>query len=138
MADFGKKGKITVRVANVGGETVDLSKGENLCYKITALGGPPIFNLMGNKTVLWTQKDFGPKMNYEIVWPRNPGDVVAKSADYLFNMSFFNDGTYKLKYTLRVEYRDSNNKIKEVITDQDYESEEPTDACEENITVDTE
>jgi hypothetical protein len=137
MADFGKKGKITVRVPNVGGETVDLSQGEHLCYKITALGGLPIFNLMGNKQVLWTQQDFGPKMNYEIEWPRTPNEVVSKSADYLFSMSFFNDGTYKLKYTLRVEYHDSSHKVKEVITDKDYESDEPTDACEEKITVET-
>lgn len=137
MADFGKKGTRTARVRNAGGVTVDLSKGERLVYKITALGGPPIFNLSAINKVLWTQADFGPKMNYEINWPRNAGDVVAPSSDYLFSMSFFNDGTYTLKYTLRVEHQDKNGNLIKVITDQDYESDEPADAAEAGIVIDT-
>lgn len=72
-------------------------------------------------------------MNYERVWPANPGEADATRDEYVFLLSF----TAATNYTLLVERHDANHRVLEVMEDIDYESTDHSDVFREFFTVKT-
>lgn len=131
MGSFGNAGKRTVRTS-IDGVGVNLTKGEHLNYKLTALGAVPVFNLSCEHRTLFSETDFGPpKMNYEREWPKDPKEKDADDDVYVFSLSFLKT----TNYTLVVERHDAAHKVLEVLKDIDYESNDPADAFREGLRV---
>lgn len=131
MGSFGNAGTRTVRTSQDGVQ-VNLTDGEHLNYKLTALGAVPVFNLSCEHRTLFSETDFGaPRMNYEREWPKTPSEKDSDDDVYVFSLSFFK----ATNYTLVVERHDKNHKVLEVLKDIDYASNDPGDAFREPLRV---
>jgi len=133
MGSFGNAGTRTKRVFKTL-VPVNLSGNEHLHYFITAKGATPIFSLACQHKTLWSEQTFGaPAMNYDRVWPLNPGEADAKRDEYVFLISF----AAALKYTFRLERHSAGHQVLEVMEDIDYESSDHSDVFREFFTVKT-
>jgi hypothetical protein len=133
MGSFGNAGKRTKRVFKTF-VPVNLSANEHLHYFIIAKGASPSFSLSCQHKTLWSEQTFGPPaMNYERVWPANPGEADAVRDEYVFLLSF----TAATNYTLRIERHDAVHRTLEVMEDIDYESTDHSDVFREFFTVKT-
>jgi hypothetical protein len=132
MADFGKAGKLTIRIDDVAA-VINLTAGEYLHYKLTVKGAVPIFTFSCKHEPLLSEHEFAghPKQVYEWTWCKptagDPGvpDTKSDAADDMLGipMSFIT----AIKYTVLVEHKDRSNASIRTLKDFDCESQDPHD-----------
>lgn len=129
---FGNAGTRTVRM-HIGSVIVSLTNDEYLHYKLTVQGAEPVFTFACAHRALLSETDFPghPKQVYEWDWGKKPADSDADDDMYVVAMSFIT----AVKYTLLVEYRRSDNSVKETLIDADYKSQDPNDKFREILSV---
>ena len=112
---------------------VRVRDGEHLVYKITVLGAQPIFTLVDQDSrLLMSQDDSSiPQMVYTRRWPNPTDNPVKVNNDHTMALSFL----AAIKYTYLVEHRRSDDSVKSVIIDVDYESQRPEDTFFQNLGV---
>ncbi len=129
MADFGQKGKLTIR-ADV--NAVLVHDGEKIRYTVRVWGAEAIFVFACEHKSRKTARDFPghPKQEYQWEW-NNPTDRDADDDTYNVEMSFFT----ATKYSLRAEHVTSEGALINVLKDLDAESDEPSDKYPSAIEV---
>jgi hypothetical protein len=137
MGSFGNAGTRTKRVFKTL-VPVNLSKNEHLHYFITVKGANPIFSLSCEHKTLWSNKTFGlPAMQYQRIWPFDPGEADNSLDQYSFSISF----TAATKYTFRLERHNAAHEMvngkDDLMEDIDYESNDHSDQFMEFFTVNT-
>ncbi len=126
MADFGTSGKITIRTNK---EAVTLKAGEYLGYELTVKGAQPIFVFSCSHRPRLRAEQFAghPKQVYEWTWNRTtpkagmPNELSDDPDDTLEVLMQF---AAAIKYTLRVEQRDSNDVVLGTLKDIDFETQQ--------------
>jgi len=132
MTDFGKAGKINSREDD-NSVLVRLDQGQYLFFRMTAQGAEPIFTFACKHRARLSASQFSghPKQVYEWTWGRGSNTADAADDMYVVSMLFIT----AIKYTLRVELRDENDQVLNLIKDIDYESQEPTDHFTETLRI---
>jgi len=140
MPSFGNAGKITVRKRD-GGVDVDIASREYLHFEVTVAGIKPIlaFDCSHNRHLFNTAGSL-PQTSYEWTLGRStpfPG-ILNFTYDgdpdgYALGMTFTGA---PIKYTYRVELRDSSDARKTLVKDLDFESTDSADMFFEGLSVD--
>jgi len=132
MGHFGKAGKRTARVAM---DTVMIhpTVGEYLYYKVIARGAEALFTFASAHQLLRAANQFPghPMESYEWKWLKNPGEGDASPDIYGMQFSF----VPAIKYTLRIEHRNAEDAVIQLLQDIDYESQDPKDWYQEALEV---
>lgn len=132
MGNFGNAGKRTART-DVDTVLLHLSAKEYLSYKVTAEGAEAVFTLACAHRLLKAANQFPghPKQSYEWNWFQNAGEGDASQDIYGMQFSFLS----AIKYTLRIEHRNAQNAVIQLLQDIDYESQDPKDWYQESLEV---
>jgi hypothetical protein len=139
MPSFGNAGKLTIRTHDVAA-LVKLSVGEYIHYKLTVQGAEPIFTFACKHKARLSENEFAghPKQVYEWTWSRAaslgqlPNEINDASDDmYVVTLAFIT----AIKYTLKVEQRNSSDGVIRTLKDIDYESQDPQDTFTEILRV---
>ncbi|HZI85250.1 MAG TPA: hypothetical protein VFD48_00340 [Pyrinomonadaceae bacterium] len=132
MSDFGVAGKLTIREFDAVVK-VRVSNGEYLHFNLTVKGAEPIFSFVCKHRVRLSERDFDshPKQVYAWTWSKGQNEADAADDTYGVIMSFI----AAVRYTLRVEHRDRDDNLINLLKDIDYESQHAADSFTETIRV---
>jgi hypothetical protein len=132
MGNFGNAGKRTART-DIDTVMVHISSGESLYYKVIAKGAEAVFTFACAHRLLKAANQFPghPKQTYEWKWLKNPGEGDASQDIYGMQFSFIS----AVKYTLRIEHRNAQDAVIQLLQDIDYESKDPKDWYQESLEV---
>ncbi len=144
MPGFGFAGKITVGKARTGAVLLHPEMQQYLYFSLTVNGGTPIFNFGRDGSKLIRAESFGghPKQVYQWtlgrkITPTDPSEELLMIDPHLddhmygIGMEFF----HALKYTLRVEHRDRDDNVIELLKDVEFESNDSRDFFRELLEV---
>jgi hypothetical protein len=132
MSNFGNAGTRTARV-DIDTVLVHLSVGEYLSYKVVAKGAEAVFTFACAHRLLKAANQFPghPMASYDWKWFKNPGEGDASQDIYGVQFSFAS----AVKYTLRIEHRNAQDGLIQLLQDIDYESQDPKDWYQEPLEV---
>jgi hypothetical protein len=125
VTSFGNAGTRTARV-NTG--SVTLKGDELLVYSVTVKGANPAFGFACRHLALHSAEDFEghPRAKYE--WDYSPD----RDRDRLMLLLSF---VGAVRYTVRIDHISQAGALLKTVRDVDYESQDPEDTAEDNLSV---